>query len=81
MGGNGTGKSTLLKVIAGLETLDYGSTPSMKGIRLGYLPQDGLQRQRTQCLRRMYEVFADVKELEEELEEPDRTHERAGSGE
>jgi ABC-type polysaccharide/polyol phosphate transport system ATPase subunit len=25
VGGNGTGKSTLLKVLAGIETLDYGS--------------------------------------------------------
>ena len=24
VGGNGTGKSTLLKILAGLETLDYG---------------------------------------------------------
>ena len=24
VGGNGTGKSTLLKVLAGIETLDYG---------------------------------------------------------
>ncbi len=37
VGGNGTGKSTLLKVIAGVEQLDYGSISAMKGIRLGYL--------------------------------------------
>jgi ATP-binding cassette, subfamily F, member 3 len=43
VGGNGTGKSTLLKIIAGLEQLDYGSLSAMKGIRIGYLPQDGLQ--------------------------------------
>ncbi|MBV8705559.1 MAG: ABC-F family ATP-binding cassette domain-containing protein, partial [Acidobacteriaceae bacterium] len=43
VGGNGTGKSTLLKVIAGIESLDYGSLSAAKGIRIGYLPQDGLQ--------------------------------------
>jgi ATP-binding cassette subfamily F protein 3 len=44
VGANGTGKSTLLKVLAGLEGLDYGSINAMKGIRAGYLPQDGITR-------------------------------------
>src|SRR2546430_332027 len=42
VGANGTGKSTLLKVLGGLETLDYGSISIAKGISTGYLPQDGL---------------------------------------
>ncbi len=42
VGGNGTGKSTLLKVIAGVESLDYGGITRVKGMTLGYLPQDGL---------------------------------------
>ena len=42
VGANGTGKSTLLKVLAGMEGLDYGSVNVMKGIRAGYLPQDGI---------------------------------------
>ncbi|MGA8182007.1 MAG: ATP-binding cassette domain-containing protein, partial [Terriglobia bacterium] len=42
VGGNGTGKTTLLKVLAGLETLDEGSISTAKGITRGYLPQDGL---------------------------------------
>ncbi len=42
VGGNGTGKSTLLKIIAGVESLDYGAISRNKGITLGYLPQDGL---------------------------------------
>ena len=29
VGGNGTGKSTLLKVIGGIESLDYGSLSAM----------------------------------------------------
>ena len=32
VGANGTGKSTLLKILAGLETLDYGSLSTAKGI-------------------------------------------------
>ena len=37
---NGTGKSTLLKCIAGIETPDEGSVTFNKGIRVGYLDQD-----------------------------------------
>jgi ATP-binding cassette subfamily F protein 3 len=68
VGGNGTGKSTLLKVIAGMETLDYGSLSAMKGIRIGYLPQDGLQISGRTVFAECLSVFADVKELEQELE-------------
>ena len=40
VGGNGTGKSTLLKILAGIEQLDQGDLTSMKGLRIGYLPQE-----------------------------------------
>src|ERR1051326_6329154 len=42
VGGNGTGKSTLMKVLAGMDTFDYGSLTVAKGTSAGYLPQDGL---------------------------------------
>ena len=42
VGANGTGKSTLMKVLAGLETFDYGSISFAEGTSAGYLPQDGL---------------------------------------
>ena len=42
VGGNGTGKSTLLKVIGGFESLDYGGLTRVRGTTIGYLPQDGL---------------------------------------
>ncbi len=68
VGANGTGKSTLLKILGGLETLDYGSLSAMKGIRIGYLPQDGLQIGGRTVFAECMSVFADVKELEQELE-------------
>ena len=68
VGGNGTGKSTLLKVIAGMEQLDYGSLTAMKGIRLGYLPQDGLQVSGRSVFAECMSVFASLKDLEIELE-------------
>ena len=68
VGGNGTGKSTLLKVIANMEPLDYGSMSGMKGIRLGYLPQDGLQVSGRTVFDECMSVFAGIKDLERELE-------------
>src|SRR5450755_142823 len=68
VGGNGTGKSTLLKVIGGIESLDYGSMSGMKGIRLGYLPQDGLQVSGRSVFAECMSVFSELKDLEIELE-------------
>src|SRR5258708_18042590 len=42
VGANGTGKSSLLKVLAGMEGLDSGVLTTQKGLTLGYLPQERL---------------------------------------
>ncbi|GHO86297.1 ribosomal protection-like ABC-F family protein [Dictyobacter formicarum] len=41
-GANGTGKTTLFKMIMGLETLDAGEIQFSPSARIGYLPQDPL---------------------------------------
>lgn len=40
LGVNGTGKSTLLKIIAGQETADEGEVIFGRGIRTAFLPQN-----------------------------------------
>ncbi len=40
VGHNGTGKTTLLKIVAGLESQDSGKINVTKGACVGYLPQD-----------------------------------------
>lgn len=40
IGVNGTGKSTLLKIIAGAEEPDAGSVARTSGMQIGYLPQN-----------------------------------------
>jgi ATP-binding cassette subfamily F protein 3 len=69
VGANGTGKSTLLKVLAGIESLDYGSTNVMKGIRAGYLPQDGITLTGRTVFNECLSVFDEVRALEEEQQE------------
>ena len=39
IGINGTGKTTLLKIIAGIEEADSGEVIKQNGIKIGYLPQ------------------------------------------
>ncbi len=68
VGGNGTGKSTLLKVLAGLESLDYGTVSKTKGMTLGYLPQDGLTMRGKTVFEECLSVFDELRGLETEAE-------------
>jgi ATP-binding cassette subfamily F protein 3 len=68
VGANGTGKTTLLKILCGLESLDYGSISFAKGITRGYLPQDGLTLSGRTIFAECMSVFADLREMEQELE-------------
>ena len=68
MGGNGTGKSTLLKILCGMESLDYGSISCAKGIDAG-LPSAGRPTlSGPHGFRRMHERLRDLREMEQELE-------------
>src|SRR5580700_2279351 len=69
VGGNGTGKSTLLKILAGVETLDYGQLTRVKGMTLGYLPQDGLALRGKSVFAECLSVFDPIFALEREAEE------------
>ncbi|MEJ2006789.1 MAG: ABC-F family ATP-binding cassette domain-containing protein [Acidobacteriota bacterium] len=68
VGGNGTGKTTLLRVLAGLETLDQGTLATAKGITRGYLPQDGLALAGCSVLEECLSVFGDLLDMEKEIE-------------
>jgi ATP-binding cassette, subfamily F, member 3 len=68
VGGNGTGKSTLMKVLAGMDTFDYGSLTVAKGTSAGYLPQDGLTLSGRTVFAECMSVFDDLRAMEKELE-------------
>ena len=69
VGANGTGKSTVLKILADQETLDYGSVSVAKGISAGYLPQDGLTLSGRTVFAECLSVFSRLSNLEKEMEE------------
>jgi len=69
VGANGTGKSTLLKILGGLETLDYGAISTARGISAGYLPQDGLTLSSRTVFAECMSVFDELRALEQEMED------------
>ena len=69
VGGNGTGKSTLLKILCGMETVDYGAVTFTKGMSIGYLPQDGLALTGRTVFAEAMTVFDKLRQMEQELEE------------
>src|SRR5215471_16690743 len=68
VGGNGTGKSSLLKVLAAIEGLDSGVISTQKGLTIGYLPQEGLSLSGRTVFAECMTVFAGIRELELEQE-------------
>jgi ATP-binding cassette subfamily F protein 3 len=68
VGANGTGKSTLMKVLAGLETLDYGAMQLTRGMSIGYLPQEGLRLSGRTVFDECLSVFDELRAMEGEIE-------------
>src|SRR5215831_5693011 len=68
VGANGTGKSTLLKVLGEMESLDYGSITRQKGTVCGYLPQDGLTLSGRTVFAECLTVFSHIHEMQREQE-------------
>jgi ATP-binding cassette, subfamily F, member 3 len=68
VGANGTGKSTLMKVLAALETLDYGMMQMTRGMSIGYLPQEGLKLSGRSVFEECLSVFDELRQMETEIE-------------
>ena len=72
VGVNGSGKSTLMKIIAGLETADAGAMTMQKGLRFGYLAQQGEVDPERTVLEELESVFAPVVAMEDRLRAMER---------
>ncbi len=57
-----------MKILAGFESLDYGTISRAKGISAGYLPQDGLTLTGRSIFAECMSVFDDLHSIEKEME-------------
>jgi len=67
VGVNGCGKSTLMKIIAGIESSDGGTITMQKGLRLGYLAQQGAVDVNRTALEELESVFEPVVQMEQQM--------------
>jgi ATP-binding cassette, subfamily F, member 3 len=69
IGPNGSGKTSLLRLLAGEQAPDYGSIQLSRGTRLGYLPQDITLQEDKPLLRFVLESVQGREALDKEVAE------------
>lgn len=69
VGENGTGKSTLLKIIAGLVEPTSGVIHLAKGGTVGYLPQEGIAVKGRTLFAEVMSALEELQEIEREIKE------------
>ncbi len=67
VGSNGAGKSTMLKVIAGLIRPDSGEVAVSRHTTVGYLPQEGIEFSGKSLYDEVYSAAGDINKIQEEL--------------
>ncbi len=72
VGGNGEGKTTLLRLCLGMLSPDSGSVTRKNGIRIGYLDQSGGFESDATVYGAMAEVFEEDRQLIDRLRETER---------
>jgi ATP-binding cassette subfamily F protein 3 len=67
IGRNGTGKSTLLKIIAGIQVPEEGKVIKSNDYKIGYLPQDGNLESDLDVFSEAKKALIEILELEERI--------------
>jgi ATP-binding cassette subfamily F protein 3 len=65
VGANGTGKSTILKMIAGLEETSSGKILKRKNISIGYLPQEYINSSTETVFNEVKKSLVKIRQIEE----------------
>ena len=68
VGKNGAGKSTMLKIIAGMQEPTYGQVSRQKDITIGYLPQVMVLADSRTVMEEAETAFAHISEMQERLD-------------
>jgi ATP-binding cassette subfamily F protein 3 len=67
VGPNGVGKTTLLRILMGLEEPSAGQVQSARGVRLGYLPQNATLDSDSTLWQECLSLFADLIGMQQRL--------------
>lgn len=76
IGRNGTGKTTLMKIMAGREDYQEGQVNKRKGLTIGYLEQIPNYDDDNTVLDVLKEAFKDTEEMKNQMEEIEKTFDK-----
>ena len=77
VGVNGCGKSTLMRILAGLDSQDGGEISMVRGTRIGYLAQQDMVTHGASVWDELEQVYAPVFEMEKRLRQLENEMEHA----
>ena len=69
VGKNGAGKSTMLKIIAGLQNPTSGTVAVARDMTIGYLPQQMVLADETTAIQEALKAFAHIDRMQQHLDE------------
>ena len=68
VGPNGVGKTTLIRLLVGLDAPNAGSVHHARDLRIGYLPQEATLVKGGTLWEHCLEVFAEIRQMQAEME-------------